>query len=121
MATNPQESTLLSRRTALMAAGTGLALAAGPLGIGIANAHADDAQESKTVNRPEISLAAALALINETLARAGNGSVRYNIAVVDTDGVLKASARMDGASRLTVDIAFNKAYTAGTFGITTEQ
>lgn len=43
------------------------------------------------------------------------------IAVVDDSGILKAFLRMDGAKLLSVDIAQNKAWTAASFGIATDQ
>jgi len=43
------------------------------------------------------------------------------IAVCDQAGTLKSFLRMDGAPLLSVDIAQNKAYTAVSFGISTDQ
>jgi uncharacterized protein GlcG (DUF336 family) len=41
------------------------------------------------------------------------------IAIVDESGDLKAFRRMDGAPKLSVEIAQNKAYTAASFGMAT--
>ncbi|MFO0987936.1 MAG: heme-binding protein [Alphaproteobacteria bacterium] len=43
------------------------------------------------------------------------------IAVMDESGDLKAFMRMDGAPRLSIEIAQNKAHTAVGFGIPTDQ
>jgi uncharacterized protein GlcG (DUF336 family) len=43
------------------------------------------------------------------------------IAVVDGDGTLKAFTRMDGAPLLSVQIAQDKAYTAISFGMATDE
>jgi uncharacterized protein GlcG (DUF336 family) len=43
------------------------------------------------------------------------------IAVVDGDGTLKAFTRMDGAPLLSVQIAQDKAYTAVSFGMATDE
>ena len=43
------------------------------------------------------------------------------IAVVDSDGTLKAFSRMDGAPLLSVQIAQDKAYTAISFGLATHE
>ena len=40
----------------------------------------------------------------------------FTIAIVDASGTLKAFHRMDGAPQMTVQIAIDKAYTAGGFG-----
>src|SRR3954451_6499543 len=43
------------------------------------------------------------------------------LAVVDRDGILKGFLRMDGAPLLSVEVAQDKAYTAVSFGISTDQ
>lgn len=43
------------------------------------------------------------------------------IAVCDNAGLAKAALRMDGAPQLSIEIAVNKAYTAISFGIPTDQ
>jgi uncharacterized protein GlcG (DUF336 family) len=45
--------------------------------------------------------------------------LRMCIAVADESGDLKAFLRMDGAPKLSIDIAQNKAYTAASFGMPT--
>ncbi len=43
------------------------------------------------------------------------------IAIVDESGDMKAFLRMDGAPRLSIEIAENKAHTSVSFGISTDQ
>jgi uncharacterized protein GlcG (DUF336 family) len=43
------------------------------------------------------------------------------IAIVDSDGTLKAYSRMDGAPLLSVQISQDKAYTAISFGMATHE
>jgi len=64
-------------------------------------------QATAVVTRPTVSLAAAQAVIEAAEA----ASLR----------VLKAFHSMDGAVSLTVAISFNKAYTAATFGLPTQE
>lgn len=47
--------------------------------------------------------------------------LRMCIAVTDEAGDLKAFSRMDGAPKLSIDIAVNKAYTSVGFGMATHQ
>nr|WP_308113419.1 heme-binding protein [Alicyclobacillus tolerans] len=59
-------------------------------------------------------------MIYAAVAKAEEIGVPMVIAVVDESGVLKAFRRMDGTALLSVDIAQNKAWTAVSFGISTD-
>lgn len=74
----------------------------------------------KTVTRASISAEAAQTLIAAAMRKATEMGVPMAIAVCDESGVLKAFARMDGAALLAVNIAQDKAYTAVSFGISTD-
>lgn len=54
-------------------------------------------------------------------AAATGGDTRYAVAVVDTAGNLKAFARQDGAPLNAVQVAQDKAYTAASSGMATQQ
>lgn len=73
-----------------------------------------------TFEKPSITLELAKAIIDSAVAKAQEIGVPMVIAVVDDSGVLKAFSRMDGAKLLSVDIAQNKAWTAVSFGISTD-
>ena len=75
---------------------------------------------AKTITKSSISAAAAADVIRAAEAKAAEIGVPMVIAVVDESGVLKAFSRMDGAALLSVDIAQDKAYTAVSFGISTD-
>ena len=70
----------------------------------------------------KLSITAELAgeMISAAAKKATEIGVPMVIAVVDESGVLKAYHRMDGAALLSVDIAQNKAYTAVSFGMSTD-
>jgi uncharacterized protein GlcG (DUF336 family) len=68
-----------------------------------------------------ITIAAAQRMVNAAVEFAANSGRNMVVAVVDASGVLKAFARMDGAPLLSVDIAQNKAYSAASFGMPTDQ
>ena len=59
-------------------------------------------------------------IIVRAIAESDNLGVTQNIAVVDTVGHLLAFARMDGANRMSIQIAINKAITAAATGVETE-
>jgi uncharacterized protein GlcG (DUF336 family) len=65
----------------------------------------------------DLTLAAARSMIDRAVARAEDLDVRIAVAVVDASGHLVASARMDGASFVTPQIALGKAWTAAAYGI----
>lgn len=75
---------------------------------------------AKTITKSSISAAAAAEIVRAAEAKAAEIGVPSVIAVVDESGVLKAFSRMDGAALLAVDIAQDKAYTAASFGISTD-
>src|SRR6266536_5732116 len=68
-----------------------------------------------------ISLDAAHALIADCATKAAEIGKPMCIAVCDHAGHLKAFARMDGAPLIALEIAQNKAWTAASFGISTDQ
>jgi len=71
--------------------------------------------------KKSITAEAAKGAIAAAAAKAKQMSVNMCIAVTDESGDLKAFLRMDGAAKLALDIAQNKAYTAVSFGISTDQ
>lgn len=75
---------------------------------------------AKTYDKPSITAELAERVIKAAAAKALEINVPMVIAVVDESGVLKSFLRMDGAKLLSVDIAQNKAYTAVSFGISTD-
>lgn len=76
---------------------------------------------SLTLNRRSVSAEAAQALIAAASEKAKEKGVPVVIVVCDTDGTIKASLRMDGASHMSLALAEDKAYTATAFGVSTEQ
>jgi uncharacterized protein GlcG (DUF336 family) len=73
-----------------------------------------------TITKSSISAEAAQRVLAAAAAKAAEIGVPMVIAVVDESGVLKAFSRMDGAALLSVEIAQDKAYTAVSFGISTD-
>jgi len=69
--------------------------------------------------KASITVEAAQRLILAAEAKAHAMGKPMVIAVVDSDGTLKAFSRMDGAPLLSVQIAQDKAYTAISFGMAT--
>jgi uncharacterized protein GlcG (DUF336 family) len=74
-----------------------------------------------TVALHTVSRDLAEALVAGCAEKAREIGKPMTIAVCDQAGTLKSFLRMDGAPLLSVDIAQNKAYTAASFGITTDQ
>lgn len=72
-------------------------------------------------NVASVSEELAQALIADCAAKARDLGKAMAIAVCDHAGELKAFLRMDGAPFLAVSIAENKAWTAASFGISTDQ
>ena len=66
-----------------------------------------------------IDLATAERAIEAASAKAADMGLAMSIAVVDEAGDLCAFRRMEGAPRLTIEIATNKAYTSASFGMPT--
>lgn len=114
-----------SRRDTLRFGGAaGIALAAGAaIRSGAVAQDATPASEGGTsVTIQAVSLDAAMALIEAARAKATEIGVPMAIAIVDTQGMLKAFARMDGVnSAATVEIVQKKAYTAASFRNPTHQ
>ena len=73
-----------------------------------------------TTTRQDLTLDLALRLIDGACQEAVRRDVAMGLAVVDTAGGVVASARMDGAQLVAVDLATDKAYTAVAFGQPTE-
>jgi uncharacterized protein GlcG (DUF336 family) len=73
-----------------------------------------------TFQKASITIEAASRMIGAAEAKAREMGRPMCIAVVDADGTLKAFSRMDGAPLLAVQIAQDKAYTAVSFGMSTD-
>ncbi|MDN5928701.1 MAG: heme-binding protein [Hyphomicrobiales bacterium] len=71
--------------------------------------------------KKSISAQAAKAAISAASAKASLMGVNMCIAITDEAGDLKAFLRMDGAAKLALGIAQDKAYTAASFGMSTDQ
>ncbi len=74
-----------------------------------------------TFQKSSITIEAAQRMIAAAEAKAREMKIPMCIAVVDSDGTLKAFSRMDGAALLSVEIAQDKAYTAISFGMATHE
>lgn len=74
------------------------------------------AEDSDTNSGRSITLAGARKALDAALAKAEAMGLRFCIAVTDTSGEPVATARMDGAPRLSAGIALNKAFTVAGFG-----
>lgn len=74
-----------------------------------------------TFTKASITLEAAQRMIAGAEAKAREMGHPMVIAIVDSDGTLKAYSRMDGAPLLSVSIAQDKAYTAISFGMATHE
>ncbi len=75
---------------------------------------------AQTYEKPSITAELANEMIQAAAKKATEIGVPMVIAVVDESGILKAFQRMDGAALLSVEIAQNKAYTAVSFGMSTD-
>ena len=75
----------------------------------------------RTFQKASITLGAAARVVAAAEAKAREMKIPMCIAVVDSDGTLKAFNRMDGAALLSVQIAQDKAYTAIAFGMATHE
>ena len=74
------------------------------------------ADDNDTVPGRSLTLAGARKALDAALAKAEAMGRRFCIAVTDTSGEPVATARMDGAPRLSAGIALNKAFTVAGFG-----
>jgi uncharacterized protein GlcG (DUF336 family) len=72
-----------------------------------------------TVVKHSIDAETAEKAVAAAAKKAAELKLKMCIAVSDEAGDLKAFARMDGAPKLSIDIAENKAYTAAAFGMPT--
>ncbi len=73
------------------------------------------------IDRKCISLSAAQAMVDASMAKAAELQVPAVIAVVDDSGNLVTLVRMDNAPLLSVELAQDKAYTAISFGMATHE
>ncbi|WP_419912772.1 GlcG/HbpS family heme-binding protein [Candidatus Poriferisodalis sp.] len=74
------------------------------------------ADDNDTAPGRSLTLAGARKALDAALAEAEAMGRRFCIAVTDTSGEPVATARMDGAPRLSAGIALNKAFTVAGFG-----
>ena len=74
-----------------------------------------------TFTKASITLEAAQRMIAGAEAKATEMGRPMCIAIVDSDGTLKAYSRMDSAPLLSVQISQDKAYTAISFGMATHE
>ena len=72
-----------------------------------------------TLVKKSIDLATAQKAIAATAKKASELGLKMCIAISDEAGDLKAFERMDGAPRLSIQIAQDKAYTAAGYGLAT--
>ena len=72
-----------------------------------------------TIVKRSIDAKTAEQAIEAAAKKAAELGLRMCIAVTDEAGDLKAFRRMDGAPKLSTEIATNKAYTAASFGMST--
>jgi uncharacterized protein GlcG (DUF336 family) len=70
--------------------------------------------------KASITLEAAQCMVAAAEAKAREMGIPMAIAVTDESGTLKAFSRMDGAALLAVQIAQDKAYTASSFGLSSD-
>lgn len=74
-----------------------------------------------TIVKRSISSAAARKMIDAAERKAAEISIAMSIAVVDESGTLKAFLRMDGAAHSSLQVSTEKAVTAASFGVPTDQ
>ena len=72
-----------------------------------------------TIVKRSIDAKTAEQAVEAAAKKAAELGLRMCIAVTDEAGDLKAFRRMDGAPKLSIEIATNKAYTAASFGMPT--
>lgn len=72
-----------------------------------------------TIVKHSIDSATAEKAVAAAAKKAAEMNLRMCIAVTDEAGDLKAFGRMDGAAKLAIELAQNKAYTAVSFGMPT--
>ena len=77
--------------------------------------------KSPIVSTATISLEAAQTLLAEARRACASRGFDATVAIVDAGGHLRAFERADSAPFLTVDVAIDKAWTAASFGMATQQ
>ena len=77
--------------------------------------------KSPIVSTATISLEAAQALLAEARRACAARGFDATVAITDAGGHLRAFERADSAPFLTVDVAIDKAWTAASFGMATQQ
>jgi uncharacterized protein GlcG (DUF336 family) len=73
------------------------------------------------LNNPSLTLDAAQALLRHARAACAERGFAATIAITDAGGHLRAFERADEAPFLTVSVAIDKAWTASSFGMSTQQ
>jgi uncharacterized protein GlcG (DUF336 family) len=68
-----------------------------------------------TIDSKSISMELANQMLKAALDKGKEMGIAFSIAIVDNAGFLKSFASMDGAPVLSIEIAQNKAFTAGTY------
>jgi len=76
---------------------------------------------SQIISTATISLEAAQALLEQARRACAAHGFAATIAITDAGGHLRAFERADSAPFLTVDVAIDKAWTAASFGMATQQ
>ncbi|MGV9711027.1 GlcG/HbpS family heme-binding protein [Gordonia sp. NPDC003424] len=76
---------------------------------------------SNTITHQSLTAQAVTELIQAAVAAASEHGKPMSIAVTDTAGNLQGFLRMDGAPLLSLQLAQDKAWTASSFGISTDQ
>jgi glc operon protein GlcG len=71
---------------------------------------------SDTIDTKVINLSAAQRVLDAALAEAGRLQLALCITIADPSGLPVLTARMDGAPRLSAQIADDKAYSVASFG-----
>jgi len=72
-----------------------------------------------TITKKSIDIATAERAVDAAAKKAAEQGLKMCIAITDESGDLKAFRRMDGAPKLSIQIAEDKAYTAASFGLPT--
>src|SRR5215469_5777713 len=72
-----------------------------------------------TITKKSIDIATAERAVEAAAKKSAELKLKMCIAVTDESGDLKAFARMDGAPKLSIQIAQDKAYTAASFSMAT--
>lgn len=74
----------------------------------------------RSIPKSSISSEAARVALDAALAEAKQVGKAFVIAITDASGALKTLHHMDGAPYMSAQVAIDKAYTAGSFGRSTE-